>query len=229
MKKLFFATVFAAATLLMGPVDAALMNVVNTGAAGSNAASAGLGKWTLASNPGGFSSTPVTVTTPAEPWANPAGSSWISVAQNQLIFNNPNPLFPSGLYSYVTQFSYAAEAGFNIGLTGRVFSDNSVKVFLNNVQIGLSGGVDLDGDGLPDNYTNPPLLLNLSDGNFVAGTNTLRFDVTNGPQNGLTQNPTGLNVGFDVTRTQIPEPASIAVWGAAGFAALMFRRRKSKS
>jgi len=209
-------------------VQGALLNVVNTGSPSSNASALGLGKWTLSANPGGYAATPVNVTTLMSAWYVPSASEgkWISIDANQSL-NAPSPVYASGDYRYATQFSFGAEAGYALSFDARVFSDNQVKVYLNDVLLTTSGGTDLDGDGLTDNYQ-VPVLFSLLESQLANGTNTLRFDVTNGPWNGFSNNPTGLLVDFNASYSLIPEPASMLMWSLGGLGTFFVRRRLKK-
>ena len=144
------------------------------------------------------------------PWvANTATSAWVTPS------SNPNDDMPVVTYDWQTTFDLTGFEAASASFSGTFAADNSAVAFLNGNQIGTSNDFSQW-----SSFTSQP-------GFFVAGVNTLDFQVAN--QGG----PTGLRVEFtasDATQSvaAVPEPETYAMLlgglGALGFVA---RRRKS--
>ena len=215
MRVMFFVAAVAVVSWFGNAAEAALLGLNNTG---------GLG-WSLTGAPAGAGALK-TVNVNNSAWGTQVGSSWIS-ASDLPVFNANDSGNPTGTYIYETTFNlglpqHAGNIG--VGLKLSMLYDNSIKVFLNNVQ-------KFDSLGL-SKFSAPATLLDLSGlpGAFDAGVNTLRFEVENVPIFG--NNPTGLNVVFleqDSKFPQVvPEPMSLALWGGLGGLALVGRFRKRR-
>jgi hypothetical protein len=135
-----------------------------------------------------------------------AGSSFISVVPAGTTG------IPGGQYTYETTFDLTGFDEKTFELAMRITADDSAEVFLN----GNATGITHSGFG---SFSD---VFYLTDG-FQAGLNNLSIVLTNGGDN-----PGGLRVeltGFG----QVPEPASMLVWGLMGaaFAGYTWRKRKA--
>jgi hypothetical protein len=210
----------AAAVAVAGTANAAsIAGLYNTGfdAQGSEIAlgtTAADGNWTLgaASTGTGYTGSPTAYASavngqfPIGPWiADSTTSRWITPTANVADSFDPSV---DGAYDFTLSFNLsslgqAAGARF----TGLFAADNAVtSITLNGHSLAASGG----GFSSWTSFAS-------ESGDFVAGKNTLVFDVDNFAQNG--GNPTGLNVQF--TNSAVPEPAtwSMMLVGFAGLGA----------
>src|SRR5665213_1414143 len=132
------------------------------------------------------------------PWlADDSLSQWISPLANQ------QTLEPPGIYAYVTTFSLAGLDPRTATISGEVGADDaSLAIFLNGTSIAA-----------PPPSFNPLQPFSITSG-FVAGINTLEFDVGNGPAGG-SSNPTGLRVALSGTdnATAMIGPSSQLAFG----------------
>jgi len=170
--------------------------------------------YTLVSAPSGvpLPSTYVTVVDgfPSGSWAaNSTGSKWIEPTSGM------TDNHPVGLYAIETNFSLAGYDATTAAISLLLGSDNRVRVFLN----GVDTGINQVGFGSLTPFV-------LSSG-FVAGNNTLRFELTN--DSGSTGNPTGLRVEYtSVTAAAVPEMGTFGIWGAlSGLGMVLVRKRRS--
>jgi len=180
------------------------------------------GVGSLDSHYAGSSATPAGVAPYGGVWvAAPAGSAWISQHAslgNALNVGNVSPV----PFTYTTTFSMAGLDPSTASLTMNVASDNGLQVLLN--------GNSFYNPGDTGSSTYNQLHAISTSSGFLPGTNTLTFIVTNGSGSG--GNPEGLLVsGLQGTAAAnaVPEPASLAVWGAISVlgAAFGWRRRRS--
>jgi len=174
----------------------------------------------LTNNPTGK----VNATDPAGPWlANNVASQWITPQQ----FASP-PSYPGdpagwpdsapspGTYRYKTTFTVAPGQVPYLEIAGRWATDNTGTLYLNGNLVSTSPTFT--------SWTN----FILSSG-FVAGNNTLWFDVVN-TTTLTTGNPTGLRAEF--LSAAVPEPASLVGWGlilGAVSVGTWFKRRRTQS
>ena len=141
-------------------------------------------------------------------------SRWITPTPNAADSFDPSS---DGFYNYVLSFNLTAAQAADASFTGQFAADNTVdSISLNGNALGGGGGFgSWSGFGA-------------TAGDFVAGQNTLVFDVRNFAQNG--GNPSGLNVEFlSSAAGAVPEPAtwSMMLVGFTGMgAALRGARRK---
>ncbi len=141
---------------------------------------------------------------PNGPWvANDSQSKWISPRAD-------GGTEPNGLYTYELTFDLTGLDPTNAHITGMASADDAVSVSLN-------GGA---AQTLPGTYTSySPFAF---DSGFVAGVNTVDFQVAN-----LYGYPTGLRV--DIQGTDVPEPGAYALLGGLGVTGLgLLRRRRSR-
>ena len=202
VRSLVFAAVIAASV----PAGATtIIDLYNTGVNNSHVVTTGNGAdihWALA---GGTAYTGGTNGSfPIGPWVNDnASSRWITPT------TNAGDGTPVATYSFSTTFDLTGFRLSDASISGTFAADDSATIFLNGVQIGSGGGYSF-------------LTAFGATSGFVAGVNTLRFDVLNSGAG-----PTGLNVGVSGVAF-VPEPATwglmIAGFGMVGFAA---RRRRA--
>jgi hypothetical protein len=168
------------------------------------------------------------------------GSSWIGPVlvdgSNSVGSGTANEYKPDiGTYNYITTFNVPAGAS-NPMLNLSVRSDNAVIVYLNGVKIGQNPITDCDRSAGPCNWDVSLLITDASA--FVAGTNTLRFDVVDVPTDfgfnppttcklppdnavghyvipydfGHCPNPTGLDFVGTVSFAPAPPPHPVALF-----------------
>lgn len=151
--------------------------------------------------------------------ANGPNSQWIEPISGTNSNDPPGSGYPlPGQDYYVTTtFDLTGYNPATASINFYVGSDNEVNVYLN----GAYTGIDQGGFGGP--LSGP---FTISSG-FVAGVNTLTFDLINYPQD--SGNPAGLRVEYSaISASPVPEAGSLAVWSLVGLcAARATRRRKS--
>lgn len=163
---------------------------------------------------------------PIPPWAaNGPNSQWIQPVYGTGD-NAPPPTLPDGHYLITTTFDLTGYIPSSASLSFKLGSDNAVTVLLNNNVTGISqsGFASLSS---PYTLNNPAW--------FVAGINTLTFDVVNLAQ--ADGNPTGLRVEFTAAEATaastpaVPEPASLIVWSllAGSSVGLAVARRRGRA
>ncbi|MET0322458.1 MAG: PEP-CTERM sorting domain-containing protein, partial [Duganella sp.] len=192
-------TFIAAAVLLaaLSTANAATIGgLANTGVGVGGAKDANY-TLTAVSDPWIGTTTPVITldnTWPVNPWmANSATSKWITPTASQ---GQSFDAWNAGTYTYSLSFDLTGYNASTASFSGRVAADNTVKVVLNNVEIGTGNGFT-DWSSFTTSTTGSSA--------FVSGTNQLDFVVTNWAQNG--GNPTGLRVEFDASSVAaVPEP-----------------------
>jgi len=206
----------AAAIAVAGSANAAtITGLYDTGVDNNGVAVSGNGAdqhWTLNDGPAYTGATNGMF--PIGPWvADNAASRWLTPTSNAADSFDPSS---DGLYSYALSFNLTASQAASASFTGQFAADNTVDaISLNGHGLGGGGGFSA--------WTG----FGATAGDFVAGKNTLVFDVRNFAQNG--GNPTGLNVEF-LSSTAVPEPAtwSMMLVGFTGMgAALRGARRKA--
>jgi len=168
-----------------------------------------------------------TVSAGSGPYAigNPGSVGWIgNLAGSQWISPDLSTNAGGGPFTYTTTFSLAGLDPSTAAITGQIAADDQATIYLN--------GVDVF-DGSPD-ATHP---WSHFDGfsiltGFVAGLNTLEIYVPNNVESGVSDGPTGLQVSFMGSASNIPavpEPATIALlgFGLAGIGRLRRRRQRA--
>jgi hypothetical protein len=151
------------------------------------------------------------------PWShNTETSKWLTPTANQGESLDPSV---DKTYSYALTFTLNGAYDWSTAsFSGRFAADNAAVAYLNGHQIGTTTGFgEADWSSFTTNASY-----------FVAGVNTITFDVTNWHK--LIGNPTGLRVEFDASNiTAVPEAETYAMMlaglGMLGFAA---RRRQAK-
>ncbi len=205
-----------AGTTSLSMAASAIPGLCNTGqtvGCGATAAPGGVDQnWTLTSSASNTAYDPASVN---GAWlANNSTSLWLTPSANGNQSYDPST---SGSYSYSLNFDLTGFDPASASFAGRFAADNLVNsIMLNGVSLGASGGTF-------NSWTN----FAASSG-FVAGMNTLTFDVTNLAQ--ASGNPTGLRVEFSNSSVAaVPEPA---VWSLMiiGFGLIggSLRRRSPK-
>lgn len=144
-------------------------------------------------------------------------SSWVS--QNAQNFPGGSNVEPNAVYTYSTTFTLA-----NASYAGSilVMADDTTDVWLNgNLLQNFAGGGNTKCQDQQPNCV-VPLSVSLPYGDFLAGVNTLTFNVH---QTNL--NAEGLDFAGSVSA--VPEPGSLLLLGTGlfGVAGEMFRRMRS--
>lgn len=126
-----------------------------------------------------------------------------------------------GFYTYTTSFTLGADAILSsVEIGGRFTADDKITdVYLNGQALGITTGA---GDEVYGQWFNFSIA---NSAYFLAGTtNYLAFETknTHGSVNGLIVQMTG-------SYNAVPEPASVAMMGMGGLAALAFGRRKLRT
>lgn len=132
---------------------------------------------------------------------NPLG--WINIGNNTGI-SGANPIDPRRTfhrYVYTTTFDLAGFDASTASLVGKLYADDDVRVYLN--------GVYKTGFTTAYNATHDFTL----GSSFVAGVNTLRFEVDN--FNGYTGFSTGFSLATanSLAPSGVPEPGALALVG----------------
>jgi hypothetical protein len=191
------AAAVAALSLTVAAHAATIGGLYSTGVDNTGVATVGNGAdthWTL--NGGTAYTGGTNGTFPIGPWvADSAASRWITPTANASDSFDPNA---AGYYTYATSFDLNTAQAAGAAFTGQFAADNTVVDILLN-------GHSVGGGGVFSNWTG--FAANASD--FVAGNNTLQFEVENYAQNG--GNPSGLNVQFLSSVAGVPEPATWAM------------------
>jgi hypothetical protein len=147
------------------------------------------------------------------PYAMSGDSSWIWVNANGSDINN-SP------YTFQLTFDLIGVNPSMVSITGSWGVDNIGSILLNGSAASGTGALTLGGNS--STITNFTQLHDFSiTGGFVAGVNTLDFQVTD------LGTPGGLNVANLVGFTSVPEPTSFVLLGSGLFGLLCCWRRES--
>jgi hypothetical protein len=150
---------------------------------------------------------------PIGPWlANDATSAWIGS------FNAP-----AGDYTYETTFSLAGLIASTASISGNWAGDNTgVSILLN----GSTAGITTNAAAV--NFAEfTPFSISNTGTNFLAGTNTLSFTISNAVGPG--QNPVGLRVAMSGTAdTAVPEPSDLMGTAIAFGSVVLLKRKMTK-
>jgi hypothetical protein len=162
--------------------------------------------WTLTSSPDGPLSPKVT--SPYLWWWSGGTSSSAWINDSGLLGASPG-----GHYLYTLTFSLDGFDPQTAVITGKWVSDNDSTILLNGASTGFT-------HSLPWEYRNfDSFTLNTG---FVAGLNTLTFDVYNTPP-AVPNNPTGLQVQILSALAVVPEPGSLSLICLFGCMSLLWR------
>jgi hypothetical protein len=218
---------FIAAAVLLAAFStanaASITGLANTGVGAGGAKDTNY-TLTAVSDPWIGTTTPVITldnTWPVNPWmANSATSKWITPTASQ---GQSFDAWNTGTYTYSLSFDLTGYNASTASFSGRVAADNTVKVLLNNVEIG-------SGNGFTDwsSFSTASITGASATSAFLSGANQLDFVVTNWAQNG--GNPTGLRVEFDASSVAaVPEPETYGMLlaGLALVGAVARRRQRS--
>ncbi len=152
-------------------------------------------------------------------------SSWLTLFQNPGVTLDPKT---NGIYVFTTTF--IVNAGYNpltALISGQWASDNYSQMYLNGNLVASIANPRLtsSSDGMAYDMWSPFTINNY----FVAGINTLTFDVTNIAQS--TGNPMGLRVEFtNSSISPVPEPKTyIMMLAGLGLIAFTVRRNRHVS
>jgi len=222
---LVVASTLGGSTGIKADGDGTIINLFSTGLTNANtflAEGSVDSHWTLTSSPIGGNPTQLFVAvTDGYPlnsfWipngANGANAQWLMPTSG---LENDHPV---GAYVMQTSFDYVGPLVENAFISFRMSSDNHVTdVLLNGHSLGISW----------DSYTALSNQFTIDEDFFLNGVNSLQFLVLNDPVSG--PNPTGLFVDFTnfgtVTATQLPEPSTMGLVGAAAGVGILLRRRR---
>ena len=204
---------FILALVLIGSAQAAPINIYNTGvdANGDVVVGGMVGDqhYTLVSFPTGTTAQIKTATSTSEgfpigPWVGDNSlSRWIGP-------NTDNLTGPKGLYTYQTTFDLNGLDHTTASITGRwATDDQGLGILINGISTGITNA---NGFGAFTDFT-------INSG-FIAGLNTLDFQVTNG------HGPTGLRVEItNANAVALDEPYALALLGL-GLLGLGINRHK---
>ncbi|RYG47330.1 PEP-CTERM sorting domain-containing protein [bacterium] len=141
-------------------------------------------------------------------------AKWINVA------GSSSTEEPASIDAFSTSFDLSGYDPATASLTVWWSSDNGSKLYLNGNLVDDIPGID---NGVQSYQTNKSVTITSG---FLAGLNTLTFDVTNGDDGIPQQGPIGLIADVSGTVNAVPEPASMIALGLGGMA-LLRRRRKA--
>ena len=204
---------FTLILVLIGSAQAAPINIFNTGvdANGDVVAGGTVGDehYTLTSDPNGTitgikTATAISEGYPIGPWLGDNSlSSWIGPNTDDLIG-------PGGLFTYQTTFDLNGLDHTTASITGRwATDDQGLGILINGISTGITNA---NGFGAFTDFT-------INSG-FIAGLNTLDFQVTNG------HGPTGLRVEItNANAVALDEPYALALLGL-GLLGLGINRHK---
>lgn len=147
---------------------------------------------------------------PIDPWlADNSTSHWLTPSSSRGESYDPSV---NGQYTWTLTFDLTGFDFASAMFSGRFAADNEAVAYLNNVQIGAASG-------FTDWY-----LFSATSSLFKAGTNILKFVVTNYNQND--GNPTGIRVEFTSSNVNpVPVPAAIWLFGSSLLALGVLKRR----
>ena len=164
-------------------------------------------------DPDGFTNNGYTNQSPIPQYiANTSTSGWLTNS------NNATESFPTATYNWKTTFNLTGFNAASASFSGQFAADDTAIVYLNGTEIGQSDTAFSYASWT--SFASQP-------GLFVAGLNTLEFQVTNGGAG-----PTGLQVQFlassETAVSAVPEPESYAMLlTGLGLMGFMVRRRKT--